>query len=58
MAVTRLRISPSEFWRMPPRHFWWLCETLEDGTKRETGLGADDRAQLLRLLKQSKKATK
>jgi hypothetical protein len=34
---------------MPPRHFWWLCETLEEGTKRK-GLSADDRAQMLRLL--------
>jgi hypothetical protein len=34
---------------MPPRHFWWLCETLEEGTKRK-GLDDDTRAQLQRLL--------
>jgi hypothetical protein len=39
---------------MPPRHFWWLCETLEDGTKRK-GLNADDRAQMSRMIEDAKK---
>lgn len=39
---------------MPPRHFWWLMETLEEGTKRK-GLTADERAQMLRLLEDAQK---
>lgn len=53
--MTRLHVAPSEFWRMSPRHFWWLTETLEGGTKHKKGLGADDRAQLLRLLEDASK---
>ncbi|NBW12556.1 MAG: hypothetical protein EBR82_31475 [Caulobacteraceae bacterium] len=57
MAVARLRIAPSEFWRMPPRHFWWLLETLEEGTKPEPGgsLGADEKAQLMHMLREARK---
>jgi hypothetical protein len=43
---------------MPPRHFWWLAETLDEGksTKRG-GAGLDDetRAQLKRLLEDAQK---
>jgi len=39
---------------MPPRHFWWLCETLEEPTKRK-GFDADERAQLKRLLEDAEK---
>jgi len=39
---------------MPPRHFWWLCETLGETTKRK-GLNADERAQMLRLIDDANK---
>lgn len=39
---------------MPPRHFWWLCETLEEGAKRK-GLSNDERSQLMRLYDDAKK---
>jgi hypothetical protein len=39
---------------MPPRHFWWLCETLDGSTKRK-GLSNDDRAQMLRLIDDANK---
>lgn len=39
---------------MPPRHFWWLCETLEDKTKRK-GLDGETKAQLKRLLEDAQK---
>lgn len=39
---------------MPPRHFWWLAETLQEPTKR-AGLDADDRARLLRLMDKPRK---
>jgi len=38
---------------MPPRHFWWLCETLGESTERK-GLSEDDRAQMLRLMDDAK----
>jgi hypothetical protein len=34
MAVTRLSVPPSEFWRMEPDHFWWLVETLSPPPKQ------------------------
>ena len=40
---------------MPPRHFWWLLETLEEGTKRKGSITQDERAQMLRLLDDAKK---
>lgn len=40
---------------MPPRHFWWMAETLQEPAKRK-GLDADERAQLLRLMEKSGKA--
>ena len=39
---------------MPPRHFWWLVESLEERPKRK-GLSNDDRAQMLRLLEDAQK---
>ncbi|MBL4704471.1 MAG: phage tail assembly chaperone [Flavobacteriales bacterium] len=31
VAVKGLNISPSEFWGMKPRHFWWLVEDASKG---------------------------
>jgi len=39
---------------MPPRHFWWLAETLGGSTKRK-GLDDDTRAQLQHLLRNAEK---
>lgn len=42
---------------MPPRHFWWLCETLDEGADTKRG-GADlteqDKAQMARLIQDAK----
>lgn len=42
---------------MPPRHFWWLVETLDEGgnAKRKAGLSDQDKAQLMRLLHDAQK---
>lgn len=29
-----LEIAPSEFWQMPPRHFWWLMTAKAEEAKR------------------------
>ena len=39
---------------MPPRHFWWLAESLQEPAKRK-GLDADERAQMLRLIDDANK---
>jgi len=42
---------------MPPRHFWWLVETLDDGAKSKRGGGAlseQDKAQMLRMIQDAK----
>ena len=39
---------------MPPRHFWWLAESLQGPAKRK-GLDDDTRAQLQRLLRNAEK---
>lgn len=39
---------------MPPRHFWWLCETLEEKTKRK-GFDDEERAHMLRLLENAQR---
>lgn len=42
---------------MPPRHFWWLVETLDQGggAKRGAGFTETERAQMLRLLEDAQK---
>jgi len=38
---------------MVPRHFWWLCETLDGAdTKRGARLSKADREELLDLVEQ------
>ena len=39
---------------MPPRHFWWLAETLEEPTKRGPSIGETDRNQMLAMLRKAK----
>lgn len=56
IAVGRLGIAPSEFWNMPPRHFWWLVETMEGASaKRGRRLPADDRRAILEMLNGNEK---
>ena len=49
LAVTRLEIAPSEFWRMVPRHFWWLMETLKAKGPSLTGGEITEMRALLEL---------
>jgi len=50
LAVTKFGIAPPDFWAMPPRHFWWLVETLDPpGTGR--GLSEADRRDIAEALK-------
>jgi hypothetical protein len=48
--VLRLRIQPSEFWKMEPRHFWILAETLEPGRGTGPNLGTAERAEMKAML--------
>ncbi|MGL4296693.1 MAG: hypothetical protein ACRCTG_13330 [Aestuariivirga sp.] len=41
MAVTKFGVRPPDFWTMPPKHFWWLVETLDPPSSR--GLDEADR---------------
>jgi len=50
LAVRQFGVSPSEFWQMRPRHFWWLHETLDDGSAKRGRLSASDRKGILEML--------
>jgi hypothetical protein len=44
---------------MPPRHFWWLVETLDQEAKAKRGGGGldeDTKAQLMHMINKAKKA--
>jgi hypothetical protein len=41
-----LGLAPSEFWKMKPKHFWWLVETLDDN-KSKSKLSDNDRRGIL-----------
>ena len=54
LAVNKLNVAPSEFWRMKPRHFWWLVEAAMP--KREMGrIKKTDRDAMLTILHEAKK---
>jgi len=46
IAVKVLGLAPSEFWKMKPKHFWWLVETLDDN-KSKSKLSDNDRRGIL-----------
>lgn len=48
VAVKQLGIAPSEFWRLPPRHFWWL---VADNTKSSRSLSREDRRAIIEALR-------
>jgi hypothetical protein len=45
-------IAPSEFWRMNPRHFWWLVEA-NNPPKRKSRLTKADAKSLRRMLEKA-----
>jgi hypothetical protein len=50
--VKQFQIAPSEFWAMPPRHFWWLVETLQPKkTGGGKGLSEETKRDILGWLK-------
>jgi hypothetical protein len=54
MAVGEWRIALQDFWRMKPRHFWWLYEWKSRGSKPvKRGLTNSDRNALLNWMDQS-----
>lgn len=49
----RLNIAPSEFWKMRPRHFWYMFETLEPPRRKKNELTRSDVRRLNRLIARS-----
>jgi len=49
VAVRQLGLAPSEFWRMRPRHFWWLVDSLKDKSSKR-GLSDEDRRGITEML--------
>ena len=54
VAVKNLGIAPSEFWKMVPRHFWWLVEMDRDKAPKR-GLSKEDKGAILEALRGNKK---
>jgi hypothetical protein len=50
IAVTQLHVAPSEFWKMKPRHFWALAETLRPA-KSGPSIDKDERKAIADMLK-------
>lgn len=43
-------IAPSEFWQMPPEHFWWLVEASTAEAKPAGSINDDEKDELMILL--------
>jgi hypothetical protein len=54
-AVRRLGVTPTEFWRMPPRHFWWLFADMQAeqaaAAKDRDRLSDDEKDELIEMLR-------
>lgn len=50
-----LKLQPSEFWGMDPRHFWWLVEALDPPKQKGPNFSAEERRELLDLLHEAKR---
>lgn len=54
-AVRRLGVSPDEFWRMPPRHFWWLFADLlaeqKSLSQKSDRLSDEEKDELIEMLR-------
>jgi len=55
IAVRQLKIAPSEFWGMRPRHFWLLLETEKPQEGAKKGLNKKDASRLLKWAKERAK---
>mgnify|MGYP006159614287 CR=1 FL=1 len=56
IAVRQLGLQPSEFWRMKPRHFWWLAATMKP-QKSGPSLSREDKEQLAELLAKAERGS-